>query len=111
MGNRGTADYKPTQAVEVIPLNDAFKVTPHTAGVAATNLLPVASAQDLRRTIIIRNLHATNVIYVGPDNTVTTGTGWPIDADTQQSFAFGHGIDLWVIADGAGTPVRIMEAA
>ena len=111
MGNRGTVDYKPTGAVEVIPTNDEFKVTTHTAGAAATNLIPVASALNLRRNVIIRNLHATQVAYIGPTSAVTTANGWPIDADTQQSFAFGHGIDLFIIADGAATPIRVMEQA
>jgi len=65
---------------------------------------------------ILRNMHATNVVYLGGTG-VTTATGFPVEP--LQTFSPGQvshqslsskiaDIRLWAIASGASTDVRVL---
>lgn len=61
-----------------------------------------------RRSILIYNNHASNILYVG-DNNVTTSTGIPIAAASDISIDVTDDVILYGIASGASTDVRILE--
>lgn len=63
-----------------------------------------------RSKMIIQNL-GTKDIYLGPANTVTTVNGIKIPKGSSFEYPFDDGADVWAIADGGTSDVRILEAA
>ena|SRR5690242_738773 len=96
------------------PLNDALlrsnkqgQKSTHTnvsVGVTATQILPLNSN---RKSCVIFNNSAVTV-FVGPDNTVTTGNGLGIP--TQSTLTDPDSIDAWfgIVASGTAD-VRVIE--
>jgi hypothetical protein len=69
-------------------------------------LLSAANSAYVARTFY--NLGATNTIYLGRDNTVTTATGYPVPVNT--SFTDTASTDDWyAIAGVASCDVRVVE--
>jgi hypothetical protein len=80
-----------------------FTTAQFTVGTTASKIADAGSRGDSVR---VRNTHATNTLFVGPDNTVTTGNGYPIPAGQTETFNFS--LTLWAIASGAGTTVGVL---
>jgi hypothetical protein len=81
-----------------------FTTAQFTVGTSAAKISDAGSREDRVR---VRNAHATNVLYVGPDSSVTTTTGYPIPAGASEVFDFS--LTLWAIASGVGTTVGVLE--
>lgn len=63
------------------------------------------TAQDGgRKSVLVENAHASNVLYVGNDSSVTTSNGFKIAAGASQRF-YEPG-PLYGIASAASTDVR-----
>jgi len=83
--------------------------SPYTVGTTAVQVSPSTGATN-GYTLVVQNNHASNILYVGTSNTVTSsaygiqlGTGASLSLDdltpTDQ---------VWVIASAASTPVGVM---
>lgn len=72
-----------------------------TAGVIKAGL-------STRRSILIQNVHATQVLYVGDDSSVATSTGIKVAAGESLEIADYNG-PVYGIASGADTDVRYFE--
>jgi hypothetical protein len=128
MGNRGVADYKVDDAVELVPANDelnvdAFTVTTVVRRIPAEPPGPI----DLIRLLIIRNFEPTDgtgeTVYVKTeeDNEESGGSwdigcsspdlseGYPIEPGASEELN-AQGVH-WLIAAGASAAVRFMEVA
>ncbi len=62
-----------------------------------------------RRALSVCNNSATDTIYIGFDDSLTTGTGWPMAAKTTISLDVNGDILVWGVSDGVSTDVRILE--
>ena len=71
----------------------------------ATQIVGGRSARD---TVLIQNVHASNVLYIGPSNAVTTANGFKLLAgESIELSAVGA---VFGIASAAGTDVRYLES-
>lgn len=87
----------------------SFTVAQVSVTTSATKIYSAPSAFSSRwRGVIIRNGDSANPIYIGPDNTVTSGTGYIIKAN--EAFVLPVQADVWGIATG-GTVVTYVEAS
>lgn len=75
-----------------------------TVGGTAVLLL---TGRTLRESVVIKNNHATQILYVG-NASVTTSDGMPVAAG--QSITLEVVGTLYGIASGAGTDVRVLES-
>jgi hypothetical protein len=61
----------------------------------------------------IVNTHATNVLYIGGSNAVTTANGFRLPSGSATNapwfFNIDQGEQVWAIASGAGTDVRVIQ--
>lgn len=66
--------------------------------------------QNLRRSnLVITNLDATHTIYLGPDSSVATFTGFPLKAGFSMTFLTSQA-DVWAISDdGSLVQIAILE--
>jgi hypothetical protein len=79
-----------------------------TAVLLATGTVPAAlGGQQLG----IVNTHATNILYIGGSNAVTTANGFRVPSGTATNAPFWLTIDqgeqVWAIASAAATDVRV----
>lgn len=65
-------------------------------------------ARTTRQRLLVRNNHATQILYLGTDSGVTTSTGFPVAAATTLAIE-NHVGPLWAIASGAATDVRLFD--
>jgi hypothetical protein len=63
-----------------------------------------AQAYPGQRGFVIRNLDATNPIYIGHTSTVSSTTGWVIKAG--ESFTVPVQCDIWAISTGASVTIN-----
>lgn len=70
----------------------------------------IVAANGKRRSVVIQNVHATQVLYLGDDTSVTTANGLKVVAGASVNFVDFTG-PLYGIASGAGTDVRYFEVA
>lgn len=80
-----------------------------TASVGTSAVL-IRSGKSGRDGIIIQNVHATQVVYIGSDASVATTTGLKVAAGSSVTLDFYNG-PVYGIADGASTDVRFFESS
>lgn len=84
----------------------------HTGSYAAVTIgasaAVVKSGKPSRKSILIQNLHATQVLYLGLDSSVTTSNGLRVAAGESVRIDDYNG-PVYGIASGAGTDVRYLE--
>lgn len=85
---------------------DGGRVTVGTVSVGASATL-IRAARTSRDAVIIQNVHASQVLYLG-DSAVTTSTGLKVAAG--ESIQLPTCGDVYGIASGAATDVRYFEA-
>ncbi len=73
--------------------------------IGATDALLIAARED-RRAVLVKNHHASQVLYVGPEG-LTVANGFRINAG--ETTRFETAAVLWAIASGASTPVGVFE--
>jgi len=104
-----------TRAKLAIPTLEQFQSVLQTVTTVGTNATKVpASALAYRKAIIIQNVHASNIVYIG-SSTVTADTAatggfqlGPLDA---VAITLDGSVDMYAIASGANTPVVTIEMA
>ena len=73
----------------------------------------VVEQNEARTSLAIANVSGVDTVYVGADNQLSAGNGFPIQPGTQLTFneGFGDRPDMarWLISSGAATDVRIIE--
>lgn len=78
-----------------------------------TSQLVLVNANPDRRALAIHNSHATQILYVSDDGSVSTGLGFHIQPTTSLLLSEIEGVDItkkWMgIASGATTIVSILE--
>lgn len=77
----------------------------HTVGITAAILL---AADSTRRSVAIKNRHASSSIYIGIDNTVTTANGFEIEAGQTIVIDKAPQSAVWAIGDVAAMDVRTL---
>lgn len=75
-------------------------------GTSATLIRAAASARDA---IIVQNAHASNLLYIGTDSSVTTSNGLRVGAG--ESISVPTRGNVYGIASGASTDVRYLEVS
>lgn len=75
-------------------------------GAAAASLV---TSRINRRHLVIRNTHATQSLFIGPDNTVTTANGFLVPAANGVIELFGYTGAVFAIGSGAATTATILE--
>jgi hypothetical protein len=78
-----------------------------TVAVGATAGL-ILGGRSLRDSVTIQNVHATQILYIGNDASVTTSTGLKIAAGDKHSLETYNG-PIYGIASGAATDTRYLE--
>lgn len=73
-------------------------------GTAAAQII---AGRTTRKSLLVRNIHATQILYVGGSG-VTTANGMKVKPDESVEFADFNGT-LYGVADGAATAVRFLE--
>jgi hypothetical protein len=73
-----------------------------------TSAAQIVDGTSMRRSVVVQNAHASNVLYVGANSSVTTSNGIKIAAGDSISFNDYVGT-LYGIASGASTDVRVFE--
>lgn len=68
----------------------------------------ICAGRSQRDSIVIQNVHASQDLYVGMDNTVTTANSVKVPAGGSIEFTDYNG-PVWGIGSGAGTTVRYLE--
>lgn len=68
----------------------------------------VKAAWPQRKSIVVQNVHASNVLYLGDDSSVLTTSGLKIAAGESVKLDDFVG-DVYGIASAAGTDVRFFE--
>jgi hypothetical protein len=67
----------------------------------------IAAARPRRESIIIQNVHATQVLYVGNDANVTSSNGLKVIAG--ESVRLETKSAIWGVGSGAATDTRFFE--
>jgi hypothetical protein len=80
-----------------------------TVSVGATAVL-LRTGKSGRDGVIVQNVHATQIVYVGTDANVLTTTGLKVAPGASLTLDFYNG-PLYGIADGAATDVRVLESS
>lgn len=68
----------------------------------------ILAAKTTRQSVIVQNVHATQILYLGNDASVTTSNGLRVAAGAERVLTGYHGA-LYGIASGAATDVRYFE--
>jgi hypothetical protein len=85
----------------------ALNTNQATVGTSAVLLIP---ARSTRRVAIVRNSHASNLLYVGGSSGVTTANGLLVPAGQAVELP-GHETEVWAIASAASTTVAWADVA
>lgn len=88
--------------------NIAIKNSAETVGTTAAQVLATPLAG--RREVTIQNL-SNNTLYIGSSAAVTSANGLEIPKNASATFELGEDIDIYMIADSAGSDVRFFESA
>ncbi len=89
-------------------LTGGFNANYGTASVGTS--AAVISAAKGRRSIIVQNVHASQILYVGDDDQVTASNGLRVSSGASLTLEGFTGV-LYGIASGASTDVRYFEVA
>ena len=68
----------------------------------------IKAANSQRKSILVQNVHASNVLYIGDDSSVATTTGIRLIAGESIEINDYNG-PVYGIASAAGTDVRYLE--
>lgn len=82
-----------------------FAAAQVTVGITATQ---VVAARPTRQSVTITNTN-TVAVYCGPDNTVTTSSGFWIPGVTGQTQVFNTTSAIWCISGSSPEPVSVGE--
>jgi hypothetical protein len=77
-----------------------------TVSVGAT-AVQLVDGTTLRKAVIIQNVHATQILFIGGDANVTTANGLRIGVN--ESVQIDRPDPVYGIASGAATDVRVFE--
>jgi hypothetical protein len=77
------------------------------AKTVTTSAQLIAAARSSRDAVRVQNLHASNLLYIGPDSAVTAANGIRIAAGAETTIP-SRG-DIYAIASAASTDVRYWE--
>lgn len=72
-----------------------------------TSAVQLAAGRTQREILTVQNVHATQILYIGP-STVATTTGLKVAPGGLFTFESYEG-PVYGIADGAATDVRVLE--
>ena len=72
--------------------------------------LPSGINLPRRRTIVINN-QGGGTVYIGGTSGVSITTGYPVIPDSEKAFEIGASLDIWAIASGVASEIRIIELA
>jgi hypothetical protein len=106
-----------TELVNITPNNDlqvvdywdsAILPSLETVGTSAVQL--VSSALANRKEVVVCN-DSNQAVYLGGDNTVTTGSGYPLYPGDEIRLPLGPTAQLWAIGEKAAQDVRLLEGA
>lgn len=86
----------------------SWKTTAETATTTASEI--VATPLASRNKMIIQNLGNSDV-YLGPDGTVTTGTGILLPKGSSLDYPFDDVANIFVITSSGTSDLRVLEAA
>lgn len=70
----------------------------------------IKAAKTTRKSIVVQNVHATQILYVGSDSSVTTSNGLKVAAGASVTLDDYNG-PVYGIASGADTDVRYFEVS
>jgi hypothetical protein len=73
-----------------------------------TSAATLIAASSRRKSVLLQNVHATNKLYIGLADTVTTSTGVRLNPGEAIEFEDYLG-PVYAIADGASTDVRYIQ--
>jgi len=79
-------------------------------GTSATEIVtedPQHGSAGLERHVIVVNNHASQILYVGFGSDVAVGTGLPVAAGASWSASLHSRDNVYAIASGAATDVRV----
>lgn len=74
-----------------------------TVTTSATDVLPATKGYPQQRGWIIRNMDSANPIYIGRDNTLTTGNGFILKAG--ETITIGAQCNVWMISTGGSVTI------
>ena len=77
------------------------------SGDVTTSAKLLVGARSRRDTVIIQNVHASNILYLGSDSSVTASNGLRLGAG--ESISLPTRGDVYGIASAASTTVRYFE--
>lgn len=102
------------QQANPIPIVDEglprWKTSQTTVGVAAVQL--AATPLSIRKGVSIKALSSNSgSIFIGPNNSVTTSTGYELDASEALDMDLDYHAEIWAIADAAAQVVCVAEIA
>jgi len=86
-----------------------MSVTPHTIGTTEDK---IASTQRTRTSLVIMNLHASNILYIKFSKGVSIGNGIPVYAGGNVSLKIPEDnptLETWAVSDLAGTNIVVYE--
>lgn len=103
-----------TPAVAIVNFEDAaavesFSAQPIVVGTSTAVKLPTTNL--IRRRGIAINNNGGAPIYIGGTSGVTIASGYPVKAGTEKFFEIAACLDIWAIASGTSTDIRVLEIA
>lgn len=105
----GTSTVSGTVTSNTAGLN-SFQTSQYSVGLAVVQLTPTPLTN--RSSISIRvDKNNTGAVYIGPDNTVTTSTGYPLFAGDTLGMDLTPTNTIYAIADTAAQIVAVLEIA
>lgn len=105
----------PSMTVSIMNFEDAVAVGQFgTSGIrvptgTAINITPYYSGVQGRRVIAMYN-SGGSMILLGPSG-MTAQNGYPLPIGTEKAFSIGKALEVWAVASGAASEVRILEIA
>ena len=86
-----------------IPMKPSYQAGVGSVGTAAEQLDGVASRQAAKK-VVVKNTHASQILYVGRSDAVTaTAGGNQLDTDQEVELEVDNPSDIWVIGSAAAT--------
>jgi hypothetical protein len=80
----------------------------YAAVAVGASAVQVVAANGLRDNVIVHNNHASQILYLGDDSSVTTANGLPVPAGQKVTLE-GYTGPVYGIASGAATDTRYLE--
>lgn len=110
----GASRYRPNFSVQLVPLNDDWRVINSTAvGSGAAVDLTGGTPLDMRRAFLLKVLSGVT-IFVGPTSAVTAAgalRGFQIKRGEAMPALFGQDMGVWGITAAGTADVQLLEGA